>query len=99
MRSVEGEGGLCAIAAFYQALYHTFLSRLVNIQIKGFKKNLVRSQLREESYQGMKSRLLEAIGEEEGGEQTDAQILERFHKRKSCKDGKYKLKILYEKKN
>ena len=29
LRSVEGEGGLCALAGFYQALYHTFLSRLV----------------------------------------------------------------------
>ena len=29
MRSVEGEGGLCALAAYYQALYHTFLSRFV----------------------------------------------------------------------
>ena len=29
LRSVEGEGGLCALAAYYQAFYHTFLSRLV----------------------------------------------------------------------
>ena len=29
MRSVEGEGGLCALAAYYQAFYHTFLSRLL----------------------------------------------------------------------
>ena len=33
MRSVEGEGGLCALAAYYQAFYHTFLSRLVVIPI------------------------------------------------------------------
>ena len=33
MRSVEGEGGLCALAAYYQALYHTFLSRLVVIPV------------------------------------------------------------------
>ena len=29
LRSVEGDGGLCALAGYYQALYHTFLSRLV----------------------------------------------------------------------
>ena len=33
MRSVEGEGGLCALAAYYQAFYHTFLSRLVVMPI------------------------------------------------------------------
>ena len=38
-----------------------------------------RSQLREETYQSMRSRLLELIGEEESG-QPDAQILETFHK-------------------
>ena len=27
LRPVEGDAGLCALAALYQALYHTFLSR------------------------------------------------------------------------
>ena len=48
----------------------------------------------------MKSRLLEAIGEEEGGEQTDAQILERFHKRKrAAKMENTNEKFYMEKKN
>ena len=38
-----------------------------------------RSQLREETYQSLRSRLLELIGEEESGQQ-DAQMLETFHK-------------------
>ena len=81
MRSVEGEGGLCALAAYYQAFYHTFLSRLVVMLVT--LRQLSRSQLREESYQSMRSRLFELIGEEESG-QPDAQMLETFHKCETC---------------
>ena len=38
-----------------------------------------RSQLREETYQSLRSRLLELIGEGESGQQ-DAQMLETFHR-------------------
>ena len=43
-----------------------------------------RSQLREETYQSLRSHLLDHIGEEESGQQ-DAQILETFHKCENCK--------------